>query len=127
KVVRFDFSTPWCPPLPRGELKGGVGKTSISQSLKVPHMGWNAINIKQVDNPLFNGIPDKSYFYFVHSYYVAPEEASIILTTTDYGIEFTSSVRKGNIFGVQFHPEKSQAAGLQVLRNFGEIAKKGVV
>ncbi|HBH60273.1 MAG TPA: imidazole glycerol phosphate synthase subunit HisH, partial [Nitrospiraceae bacterium] len=88
---------------------------------KVPHMGWNALNIKTNDNPLFAGIPDKSYFYFVHSYYVAPEEASIISTTTEYGIEFTSSVRKDNIFAVQFHPEKSQALGLRILKNFGDI------
>ncbi len=88
--------------------------------LKVPHMGWNQLNIK-LNNPLFNGIPDKSYFYFVHSFYVAPEDASIISTTTEYGIEFTSSVWKDNVFAVQFHPEKSQALGLQLLRNFGKI------
>ncbi|MBI4681750.1 MAG: imidazole glycerol phosphate synthase subunit HisH [Nitrospirae bacterium] len=88
--------------------------------LKVPHMGWNQLNIK-FNNPLFNGIPDKSYFYFVHSFYVAPEDASIISTTTEYGIEFTSSVWKDNVFAVQFHPEKSQAMGLQLLRNFGKI------
>jgi len=108
KVVKFDFAA------------------SNPQSLKVPHMGWNAINIKQDNNPLFNGIPDKSYFYFVHSFYVAPEDASIISTTTDYGIEFTSSVRKDNIFAVQFHPEKSQTVGLQLLRNFGAIVRKGL-
>ncbi|MEW6587448.1 MAG: imidazole glycerol phosphate synthase subunit HisH [Nitrospirota bacterium] len=127
KVVRFDFGTPLCPPLPRGELKGGVDSTSQSpipnpQSLKVPHMGWNEIKI-QKENPLFKNIPDKSHFYFVHSFYVVPEDKSIIATTTDYGIEFTSSVWKDNIFAVQFHPEKSQAAGLQVLKNFGEIAR----
>ncbi|MBI5666038.1 MAG: imidazole glycerol phosphate synthase subunit HisH [Nitrospirae bacterium] len=102
KVVKFDFN-------------------SQLSTLKVPHMGWNALNIKKDDNPLFNGIPDKCYFYFVHSFYVAPDDASIVSTTTDYGIEFTSSVRKDNIFAVQFHPEKSQAMGLQVLRNFGAI------
>ena len=88
--------------------------------LKIPQMGWNQLNIKNT-NPLFNGIPDKSYFYFVHSFYVAPEDNSIIATTTDYGIEFTSSVRKDNIFAVQFHPEKSQALGLRLLKNFGDI------
>lgn len=92
-------------------------------TLKVPHMGWNEIKI-QKNNPLFKEIPDKSYFYFVHSFYVVPEDTSIISTTTDYGIEFTSSVRKDNIFAVQFHPEKSQAVGLQVLKNFGEIVKE---
>jgi len=93
-------------------------------TLKVPHMGWNEIKI-QKSNPLFDGIPDKSYFYFVHSFYVAPDDASIIATTTDYGIEFTSSVRKDNIFAVQFHPEKSQELGLRMLKNFGEIVRKG--
>ncbi|HDH12945.1 MAG TPA: imidazole glycerol phosphate synthase subunit HisH [Nitrospirae bacterium] len=88
--------------------------------LKIPQMGWNQLNIKN-NNPLFNGIPDKSYFYFVHSFYVAPEDNSIIATTTDYGVEFTSSVRKDNIFAVQFHPEKSQALGLRLLKNFGDI------
>jgi glutamine amidotransferase len=88
-------------------------------------MGWNEIKM-QKDNPLFAGIPDKSYFYFVHSFYVVPEDTSIISTTTDYGIEFTSSVRKDNIFAVQFHPEKSQEMGLQVLRNFGDIVTKGL-
>jgi glutamine amidotransferase len=83
-------------------------------------MGWNVINIRK-DNPLYEGIPDKSYFYFVHSYYVAPDEENIVATTTDYGVEFTSSVWKDNIFAVQFHPEKSQALGLQLLKNFGNI------
>ncbi len=91
-----------------------------SSALKIPHMGWNQLNIKK-ESPLLKGIPDKSYFYFVHSFYVEPEDKSIIATTTDYGIEFTSSVRKENIFAVQFHPEKSQAAGLRLLKNFGDI------
>ncbi|RJQ53524.1 MAG: imidazole glycerol phosphate synthase subunit HisH [Nitrospiraceae bacterium] len=93
--------------------------------LKVPHMGWNEIKI-QKDNPLFEGIPDKSYFYFVHSFYVVPDDASITASTTDYGIEFTSSVWKDNIFAVQFHPEKSQEMGLRMLKNFGEIVSKGL-
>jgi len=88
--------------------------------LKIPQMGWNEINIKK-DNPLLAGIPDKSYFYFVHSYYVAPEDSSLNLTTTDYGVEFTSSVWKDNVFAVQFHPEKSQALGLRLLKNFNDI------
>ena len=90
------------------------------RELKIPQMGWNQLNIKQ-DNPLFKGIPDKSYFYFVHSYYVAPEDDSIVATTTDYGVEFTSAVCKDNIYAVQFHPEKSQTLGLQLLKNFGDI------
>ena len=100
-------------------FKGKVVRFENSD-LKIPQMGWNQLNIKK-NNPLFNGIPDKSYFYFVHSFYVAPEDNSIIATTTDYGTEFTSSVRKDNIFAVQFHPEKSQALGLRLLKNFGDI------
>ena len=88
--------------------------------LKIPQMGWNQLNIK-TDNPLFKGIPDKSYFYFVHSYYVAPDDKSIIATTTDYGLEFTSSVCTDNVYAVQFHPEKSQGLGLTLLKNFGDI------
>ena len=89
-------------------------------ALKVPHMGWNELNIKK-NNPLLYGIPDKSFFYFVHSYYISPEDESIISTTTDYGIEFASMVSRDNIYAVQFHPEKSQASGLRVLKNFGDI------
>ena len=88
--------------------------------LKIPHMGWNEVNLKQ-DNPLFSGIGDRSYFYFVHSYYVVPEDGSIVAATTDYGAEFTSAVCRDNIFAVQFHPEKSQKAGLKLLENFGKI------
>jgi len=105
-------------------LRGKVVKFEFNplQTLKVPHMGWNEIKI-QKNSPLFKGISGESYFYFVHSYYVVPEDKSIIATTTDYGIEFTSSIWKDNIFAVQFHPEKSQAVGLQVLKNFGEIVR----
>jgi glutamine amidotransferase len=112
-VVKFDFE----------ERKLRTPNSQLS-TLKVPHMGWNELNI-QKENPLFKGIPDKSYFYFVHSFYVVPDDKAIVATTTDYGIEFTSSIWKGNIFAVQFHPEKSQTFGLQMLKNFGEIARKG--
>ena len=100
-------------------FKGKVVKFK-SDKLKIPQMGWNQLNIKN-SSPLFNEIPDKSYFYFVHSYYVVPDDEGIISTTTDYGVEFTSSVCKDNVYAVQFHPEKSQALGLQMLKNFGEI------
>jgi len=91
-----------------------------SKDLKIPQMGWNQLNIIN-SNALFKGIPDKSYFYFVHSYYVVPEDKGIISTTTDYGIEFTSSVCRDNVYAVQFHPEKSQTLGLKVLENFSNI------
>lgn len=93
--------------------------------LKVPHMGWNEIKI-QKNNPLLSGIPNKSYFYFVHSFYVAPKENSIVSATTDYGIEFASMVWKDNVYAVQFHPEKSQTLGLSILKNFGKIVRESL-
>jgi glutamine amidotransferase len=102
-------------------LKGRVVRFELDDpDLKIPQMGWNQLNIKQT-SPLFKDIPDKSYFYFVHSYYVAPEDDSIVATTTDYGVEFTSAVCRDNIYAVQFHPEKSQNLGLQLLKNFSDI------
>ncbi len=103
-------------------FKGNVPRFPESE-LKVPHMGWNSINIKNRP-PILEGVPENSYFYFVHSYYVAPEDESIVATTTDYGVEFTSMIWKDNVFATQFHPEKSQTLGLQVLKNFGEFVKK---
>ena len=100
-----------------GILGGSVERFT---SLKVPHMGWNQLKIKQ-DCPLLKGITEGSDVYFCHSYFVKPVEP-IAATITDYGIDFTSSIAKGNIFGVQFHPEKSQAVGLQILKNFTDIA-----
>lgn len=91
----------------------------FSNQLKVPHMGWNQLDIRKPDMLIFNGIPDESYMYFVHSYYVQPEDPDVIATATDYGISFTSMIAKDNLFATQFHPEKSQAVGLQLLRNFG--------
>jgi glutamine amidotransferase len=90
------------------------------QLYKIPHMGWNRIHIKK-KAPHFKDVPDGGYFYFVHSFYVAPAEPSVTATTTDYGIEFTSSVWKDNIFATQFHPEKSQELGLRILKAFGDL------
>jgi glutamine amidotransferase len=88
-------------------------------TLKIPHMGWNSISIKRRP-PALQDVPDQSHFYFVHSYHVVPEDRSVIATTTNYGIEFVSSVWKDNVFAVQFHPEKSQELGLSILKRFGE-------
>jgi glutamine amidotransferase len=85
--------------------------------LKVPHMGWNEVNQTEA-HPLWAGIPDGSRFYFVHSYYVEPATPDLIAASTQYGIPFTSAVAHANIFAVQFHPEKSAQAGLQLLGNF---------
>ena len=104
-----------------GVFKGKVKLFKPKESaLKVPQMGWNQVEYKS-DNPLLNGLPDNSYFYFVHSYYVEPENAEIILGETDYGIKYCSFIKKNNIFATQFHPEKSQKTGLKLLKNFVEI------
>jgi len=91
--------------------------------LKVPHMGWNNITILRRP-PILDGIQDEAFFYFVHSFYVVPHNTDIIATTTDYGVRFTSMIWKDNIFATQFHPEKSQAIGLKILKNFGNFSKK---
>ncbi len=87
--------------------------------LKVPHMGWN--RIQHTDIPLFKGVEQGSYVYFVHSYYVQPTDQSVVAATTDYGIEFCSAICHDNVMATQFHPEKSQQVGLKMLKNFGEI------
>jgi len=102
-----------------GVFKGTVKRFDIAQELKVPQIGWNAVGQKRPDCPMFNGIDDKAYFYFVHSFYVAPAEESIVAGETEYGLKYCSAVWKDNVFAAQFHPEKSQAEGLQMLRNFG--------
>jgi glutamine amidotransferase len=99
-------------------FKGRVVK--LPESQKVPHMGWNQIKIVK-KGPIFQGIPNNSHFYFVHSYYVSPEETDIVATKTEYGIEFVSSVWRENIFALQFHPEKSGHIGLKILANFGRL------
>ncbi|HBG47044.1 MAG TPA: imidazole glycerol phosphate synthase subunit HisH [Deltaproteobacteria bacterium] len=103
-----------------GVLKGRVVRFPEDRALKVPHMGWNEAT-RCKDSLLLEGIDDKTFFYFVHSYYAVPEDRSINLTTTGYGVEFTSSVQKDNIMACQFHPEKSQRAGLKVLKNFSQM------
>ncbi|MBI5033649.1 MAG: imidazole glycerol phosphate synthase subunit HisH [Chloroflexi bacterium] len=101
----------------RGEVKRFDG------SLKVPQMGWNQMHIRQ-SSPLLRDVAEGSYAFFVHSYYCAPRDPSIVLATTDYGIDFASVVGSGNVFGAQFHPEKSQAVGLKMLENFAELVKR---
>jgi glutamine amidotransferase len=98
-----------------GLIKGFVPKFNEKKVI-VPHMGWNSIDFK-AKNKLFSGIKNNSYFYFAHSFYCAPKE-EVTLSRTDYDNGFVSSVNKGKIWGVQFHPEKSQALGLKVLKNF---------
>jgi len=88
--------------------------------LKIPHMGWNSLSIKRRP-PAMQDVPDGCHVYFVHSFHVVPEDKGVIATTTPYGIDFVSTIWKDNILAVQFHPEKSQALGLSILKRFGEM------
>ncbi len=101
-------------------IPGRVTGFNRNMGLKIPHMGWNEVLFRK-ESRLFNGITEGSFFYFVHSYYVAPEKPSDILAECEYGIKFTCAIERDNIFAVQFHPEKSQRIGLTVLRNFGNL------
>jgi len=99
-----------------GLLPGRVPRFALS-GLKIPHIGWNEV-VQERAHPLWAGIPDRSRFYFVHSYYPAPRDAALTAATSVYGAPFTCAIARDNIFAVQFHPEKSQSAGLQLLSNF---------
>jgi glutamine amidotransferase len=102
-----------------GLLKGTVVKFADTLSVKVPHTGWNQVRVKK-DALLFSQIQDGAYVYFNHSYYCQAAEFSDVIAEVEYGIRYACAVRRENIFGVQFHPEKSQAVGLQILKNFVE-------
>jgi glutamine amidotransferase len=99
-------------------LEGTVDRFS---QLKVPHMGWNQIQIQSKGNGLYKNVSEGENVYFCHSYFVQPKDKSIATSLTNYGTEFVSSVAKDNIWGVQFHPEKSQSVGLQILKNFSSL------
>jgi imidazole glycerol-phosphate synthase subunit HisH len=101
-----------------GIIPGRVRRFEVDPTLKVPHMGWNQVNIRQ-PCPLFEGIADGDHWYFVHSFYVDPSDKTVTATTTDYGTTFVSSIWQDNVVACQFHPEKSQAVGLQLIKNFG--------
>jgi imidazole glycerol-phosphate synthase subunit HisH len=103
-----------------GIIPGRVVSFDRNAGLKIPHMGWNQVVFKK-DVPIFKGIEDGSYFYFVHSFYVAPSTEEDVAAETDYGIRFVCAVAHENVFATQFHPEKSQSRGLQILRNFSTI------
>lgn len=105
-----------------GLFEGTVKRFDLPRELKVPQIGWNRINEVQPDCPMFEGIENGSFFYLVHSYYVCPADESIVAGTTEYGIDYCSCVWKDNIFATQFHPEKSQAVGLRMLKNFWDWA-----
>jgi len=105
-----------------GALKGQVvhfARTGAeTDGLKIPHMGWNQLHVCKLSDPLLKGFEGNPDFYFVHSYYPVPEDSSVVTSTCSYGVEFAASVTRGNVSGVQFHPEKSQSLGLDMLRNF---------
>ncbi len=104
-----------------GLLKGWIRE--FKGDMKIPHMGWNSANATR-ESPLLEGLYDEPYFYFVHSFYPEPENSEDSLARTDYGIEFTSIVEHGNVFGSQFHPEKSGKAGARLLSNFAGLLRR---
>lgn len=107
-----------------GLFVGKVVRFSGRNGLKVPQIGWNQIEVARPDCPLFRNIPDGSYVYFVHSFYPQPTDPSIVAARTEYGETFASAIWRENVFATQFHPEKSQKVGLQLLRNFLELPNR---
>jgi len=103
-----------------GVIPGQVVRFQVD--LKVPHMGWNEV-CQAAASPLFEGIDDRRFFYFAHSYYAVPAEAGVVIGTTDYGLSYASAVQKGNVFATQFHPEKSGPTGLRMLGNFCRLCR----
>lgn len=117
----FESSEEWGTWEGLGVFPGRVRR--LPPGLKVPHMGWNTLSVKSPCR-LLDGIPENTAFYFVHSYYVEPDDTALITCTTAYGIEFTSVAVRENVFGIQFHPEKSSAMGLRILQTFGGLVQK---
>lgn len=114
----FDYSEEGYGNVPGlGILGGSVKKFSSAMGLKIPHMGWNCINQK-TKTSLLHKISEEDYFYFVHSYYIESNDKQIVAATANYGIEFDAVINKGNVFGTQFHPEKSGETGFRLLENF---------
>ena len=106
-----------------GILKGKILRIPSCPGLKIPHMGWNSLHL-QNNGKLFNGIPEQTYVYFVHSYYLQAEDPQIVKAVTDYSTCIHASVEKGNVFACQFHPEKSSRYGLKILKNFSDLKKE---
>lgn len=117
----FETSEEWGVSKGLGVLPGRVRR--LPEGLKIPHMGWNQLEIKRSD-PLLAGIPEHSSFYFVHSYFVDPAEEDLALALSEYGKHFVCVVGKGKVYGIQFHPEKSSTLGLKILDNFGRVVEK---
>ncbi len=104
-----------------GILKGKILRIPDQEGLKIPHIGWNSLHLEN-NGRLFAGLPENSYVYFVHSYYLKAEEEQIVKASTEYSAHIHASVEQGNVFACQFHPEKSGAVGLQILRNFCNVS-----
>ena len=107
-----------------GILKGEILRIPDQAGLKIPHMGWNSLHL-QNDGRLFRGIPEQSYVYFVHSYYLQAKDPKIVAATAEYGVTIHASVEKENVFACQFHPEKSSKTGLAILKNFLAQRREG--
>ena len=114
--------TPGVPGL--GILRGHIKRIPEQPGLKVPHMGWNNLELHH-DGALFRGLPEHPYVYFVHSYYLEAEDPDIVTATAEYGVTIHASVQSGNLFACQLHPEKSSQIGLAILKNFAELPEKG--
>ena len=120
----FDESEEFGGPEGLGLVRGKVLGFSATGDLKVPHMGWNAIEIRK-STRFLEGIDNAAQVYFVHSFYAAPADESMVATVTSHGTPFVSSIATDHLFACQFHPEKSQAIGLRILENFGRFAENG--
>ncbi len=105
-----------------GIFDGTITKIPSGEGLKIPHIGWNSLDIKKKDG-IFKGIDNNSYVYFVHSYYLNAKDKNIVSAQTNYGVTIDAAVEKGNVFATQFHPEKSGETGLKILKNFADIVK----
>jgi len=121
----FDESeeSPGAPGL--AAFRGNVARFPTLPGLKVPHMGWNHLTVTNASDPIWAGLGSTPYFYFVHSYFPQPEDRALTASTTLYGTDFASSIRRGNLLATQFHPEKSQAAGARLIENFLGLAQGG--
>jgi len=104
-----------------GVLKGDVVPFAENLGVKIPHMGWNTLNITRPGCPLLRGLPEEAAFYFVHGYYAVPSDPATTIATSEYPMPFTAALWQENVFATQFHPEKSQAMGQVLLRNFAEM------
>jgi glutamine amidotransferase len=121
--ILFEESEEQGPVAGLGVLAGRVERLRPDDAmLKVPHMGWNRVRSTGVGDPLLAGLPDEPHVYFVHSYHAVPKDRSLVALEADHGAPITAAIRHDNLFACQFHPEKSQAVGLQILRNFVEAS-----